>query len=528
MMVSSTTVTWLAAVVMLTTITNAEGIRGERRGLEFSTQHNDLYNGSNGTVGDNEEAHEILHQVDFPGHLDVLGNLTVGKEAIDGRDDVDNEEPKNTKRSKSPKSTKAPKIDRKRAREEKHHKKGTKGTPMPTVSSAPSSMPSISNQPSISVAPSSYPTVSPMPSVSSSPSSTPTDSPMPTVSGAPTSTPVVISAGAPEPSSEVSEASSPSAVISEAKSPSPAPMIEVLTKFALLYALNDDADPTTSDLFALSKVTGWYLGNHTMNHYSNIDSVTFLKTEITSYYEPSPLVIDYDAMSCFDEFDTYPIPTNDELNGVIAFAFTARADQYLAFLKSHLDSSNPFSSVTFIDYSTYWDALVSQTSTVASPSNEPIDEGNSNSKEIFAPIIAIAGTVIVVACAFIVARQRKRRNDASRVNANRWDESGANLHMSKKLKAEDDMVVLDDQAPSGEHSFRPSIRATLSPVDEVDSDDGALVMGEMPETSPSEVMREMDLSSALEDVDLDNDTTGGIGEMPRNKNGGIGELPGRR
>ena len=94
-----------------------------------------------------------------------------------------------------------------------------------------------------------------------------------------------------------------------------------------------------------------------------------------------------------------------------------------------------------------------------------------------------------------------------------------------KPKDEDDMVVLDDESPSGEHSFRPSILATLSTVDEVDSHDGT---GDMPETSPSEVMREMDLSSALEDVDLDNDTTGGIGEMPRNNNGGIGELPGGR
>ncbi len=304
---------------------------------------------------------------------------------------------------------------------------------------------------------------------------------------------------------------------------SPVPMIEVLTKFALRYDLDDDTDPTSDDYFALSKVTGWYLGNHTLNHYSNLDSVTFLKTDITSYYEPSPLIVDYDAMSCFDELNTYPIPSNDELNGVIAFAFTARADQYIIFLKNHLASSNPFSSVTSIDYSTYWDALVSQsnTDTVA----EPFDAGNSNAKKIYAPIIAIAGTVIVVAVIFIAARERKRRNDTSRVNDNRWDESGANLHVSKMPKAEEDMVVLDDESPPGEHSFRPSLQGSLSTVDEVDSQDGAVAMGE---TSPSDVMREMDLSSALEDVDLDNESKGGIGELPRNNNGGIGELPGRQ
>ena len=350
MMISTTSVRgWLAAVAMLMTFTNVKGMRDARRGLAFNTQYNDLYNGSQGTEGVNGQAHEILHQVDFPGHLDVLMN---GAEGGGGRDDADSdvrEESEDSKESKSPKGTKAPKHFRKRPRVE--HEKKTKGTIMPTVSSAPSSMPSISNQPSISAAPSSSPTVSAMPSVSSSPSSTPTESLMPTVSAAPSSTPVMMSVGATEPSS----------VVPEASSSSPAPMIEMMTKYALRYALDNDTDPTGDEFFALSKVTGWYLGNHTLNHYSDNDSVTFLKTDITSYYEPSPLVIDYDAMSCFDLSNTYPVPSNDELNGVIAFAFTARADQYLVFLQNHLNSSNPFSSVTSIDYSTYWDALVSQT-----------------------------------------------------------------------------------------------------------------------------------------------------------------------
>jgi hypothetical protein len=232
-------------------------------------------------------------------------------------------------------------------------------------------------------------------------------------------------------------------------------------------------------------------------------------------------------MTCFAQDASFP--SQDQLDGVIAIAFTSGSDSYIAFLKSNLPQPNPFSSTKSIEYSTYWEALATQKSQAAS--DEQTD--TSNPSKIYAPIVAIAGTLILVAGIFIVVRERKRRHETSRVNNNRWDETGANLHLtSRKELVEEDTVILDEPSPTGgEHSYIPRERefGSLSPVEEVDfaSDDGAVVMGDSSEPSPSEVMREMNLSSALEDVDLDTES-GQVGELPgRHDRGGIGELPGR-
>jgi len=474
-------------------------------------EHNYLYNSVNETARE-EGGYEILHQVDFATHEDAIQSVLEGGDE-EGRD----EDTKSSKESKGRyhphKRGKALKV-KKRANFKK-----SKGTIMPSVSSMPSSMPSISNQPTVSAAPSTMPTVSNQPSISRSPSSTPTITSMPSVSAEPTGPPVVASA------TDVPE---PTVLVIRTDPPTPVERITILNKFALRYQLEEDPNPTSADYFALSKVTGWYIGNHSEAFYDDIDQVIFIDADITSYFEPSLLVMDYDSMSYFAQHASFP--TIEQQDRVIATSFTSEGDQYVAFLKSNLSPANPFSRTKSIDYATYWEALGSQSNKVTK--DEPM-ESNDSSAKIVAPIVAISGTIILLVGIFVVAREWKRQNDASRVNIGRWDESGANLHMMNKPTVEDDdddeedTVILDEPTTPAVHSYIPSQResGSLSPVVEVDSSDAG-DFGEALGRSPSDVMREMNLSSALEDIDLDT-VSGGVGELPgRHDRGGIGELPG--
>jgi hypothetical protein len=532
---SSTTGRWLSTVVVLLTLAEySEGIRGGA--LRRRTQVSGWYLFYNGTDTDGG-AHEVLHMLDFPSHENILDQGLAVDDEPEEREGSDEEESDEGPHPKSKsKSSKAPK---KQGRAEKWKAgKHSKGTPMPSVSSSPSSMPSISNQPSISAAPSSTPTVSSQPSLSSAPSSTPTDSPMPSVSAAPSMTPVALALTEPDANATDPQDPDVTATDPDATKTDPVERVDIKNKFALRYLLEGDPEPSDDDYYALSKVTGWYIGNHSLNYYDDMEPI-FLETEITSYYQPGQFkyVIDYDAMSYFARHAA--IPSMEDHDKVIANAFTAHADRYLDFLKMYLPPENPFSNTQSVDYSTYWEALVAQTTEAGAEA--PIEsEKSSSAAKIVAPILAIAGTILVAVGVLFVVRERKRRNQASRVNDNRWDENGANLNIAKEESIEEgDTVEMDMDSPPpgpGEHSYIPYLSdsgslladcdGSLSTVHEVPSEDG-MIMGDMIEKSPSEVMSEMNLSSALEDVDLDSET-GGIGELPgRHDTGGIGELPGR-
>ena len=493
--------TMALSLLILKAVADCEGARGvsSRRAAEFNLEGNGLYNGSDGAARD-ENADEILHMNQFPfsqeNILDV--SLAGGNEDAGARNDGKRQ------RSKRPKTTKAPKKLVKRA----IIKKFPKGTPMPTVSTAPSSIPTISNQPSVSAAPSTEPTVSNQPSISSSPSYSPTASTMPSVSVRPTSPPVEEAAlSVTEPLASTNIPAAP---------PSPVERVALINKFALRYQLEEYAGyPTTDQYSDLSNATSWYINNHLTDYFENVEDVIFLDAEVTSYYEPSPLVIDYDSVSHFDSMSRFP--TQDQLDGVTAYVFTTQSNDYVEFLRTNMHSESPFSKTTSVDYSTYWEALADQNPTKAVV-EQPVESSNTSTK-IVAPVLAIAGTIIVIAGIFVVVRERRRRQESSRVNNNRWDENGAHLHMPNET-VEENTVILDGSY--SDHSCVPNTAdPRLSPVHEVDSSDADDVM---PEQSPSDVMREMNLSSALEDVDL-NSETGGIGELPgRFDIGGIGEL----
>jgi hypothetical protein len=374
----------------------------------------------------------------------------------------------NHKKRKSTKVAKAKKAG-KGTKAKKAKKKDTKTiSPMPTMTPRPTSSPTASPYPTVSPFPSQSPTVTPRPSVPPSPSSSPIVSPNPTLAG----------------SDEAAETFKRPLVVVAKSEPE-----ERTNKFAIWYELEANANqPENGDYDETAYETSQYLDNSIKTYYDDFVEVIFVGAGITIWNEPSPLVVDFDAVSYFNGSS---VPTTTELDGVIWNAFSSATARYIDHLKYNLDSTNPLSKTKSIKFAPYWTALASQKEKAAQASS--VETSNSDTATTVS-LVAVGATLVVVGGLLIVVRHRKM---TAAVNDDDDDYSrrSGNLHV-KNGRIEEDTLILDDQSVGG-NTHKSYVVSAL------DGDDGELV-----DQSPADVMKALNLTSALTDVDLGDDAEG--------------------
>jgi hypothetical protein len=383
--------------------------------------------------------------------------------------------PKQKKHHKRKKITKGPKAE-KAPKKGKHKGKKEPKTisPMPTITPRPTSSPTLSPYPSVTPSPSQSPTLTPKPSVSPSPSSPPNVSPDPIATPIPAVSDKI--------AETVKRPIDEDAESEEANEPQ-----ERMNKFAILYELKANMNqPENDDYDEAAYDTSQYLDNFVKTYYDDIDEVIFLGTGMTIWNEPSPLVVDFDAVSYFNRS---AVPTTTELDGLIWNAFSSESTRYIEYLKDNLNSTNPLSETNSIKFAPYWTALATQKAEAVQEA--PVESSNT---AIIAPLVAIGATLVVIAALLVFVRHG-RRTAAVEEDDDDYRRKSGNLHVLNG-RAEEDTLILDDQSVGG-NSHKSYVLSTLEGED-----------GELVDQSPADVMKALNLTSALSDVDLDDDTDG--------------------
>ena len=293
----------------------------------------------------------------------------------------------------------------------------------------------------------------------------------------------------------------------DAPTPAPESDPDVMNKFALLYTAETSEDPSDEAYMQLAVATGQYLTLYMKGYFTSQENVEFLYTSMTSYHKALPFVVDYDATSHF-QTNELTVPSSEQLNSLISAAFgSENMGFYINFLADELANElvpNPFSKTTSVAYASHSSALADQSQI---PESNQEDVNGDNAK-IIAPAVLGASALVLLAAALVIRRHNQKQNKVGQNETQQksWSQKASsrksrekNLHPESVDGGTEAETYMD--SPSVSHSYVSGVQVEqLDPVRE--DDEEMLRIEESSCKSPSQVMEKMNLSSALEDVDL--------------------------